>query len=54
MEKHVAQFDPDFKNNADIKWNFTKFIVDRNGTVAARFESTTEPSEIEACIESLL
>ncbi|MBE6353173.1 glutathione peroxidase [Treponema sp.] len=54
MEKHVAQFDPDFKNNADIKWNFTKFVVDRNGTVAARFESTTEPSEIEACIESLL
>jgi glutathione peroxidase len=37
-----------------IKWNFTKFLVDRNGTVVERFEPTTEPKQIEAKIVALL
>lgn len=37
-----------------IKWNFTKFLVDRNGIVVARFEPTTKPSEIASSIEKLL
>ena len=38
MDKHLAKIDPDFKNNPAIKWNFTKFLIDREGKVVARFE----------------
>ena len=40
----------------DIKWNFTKFLVDRNGKVVARFEPSTTPdsSEVTSAIESAL
>lgn len=38
----------------DIKWNFTKFLISRDGDVAARFAPTKEPLEIEAEIENLL
>jgi glutathione peroxidase len=37
-----------------IKWNFTKFLVDRNGNVVARFASQTRPSELKNEIEELL
>ncbi|MDD7796193.1 glutathione peroxidase [Clostridium sp. 'White wine YQ'] len=37
-----------------IKWNFTKFLVNTNGEVINRFESTIEPSDIESYITSLL
>jgi glutathione peroxidase len=37
-----------------IKWNFTKFLVDRNGNVVARFASQTRPSELKSEIEKLL
>lgn len=37
-----------------IKWNFTKFLVDRNGEVIKRFAPTAEPSEIEKDIQKLL
>jgi len=40
----------------DIKWNFTKFLVDRSGKVVARFESPVKPDspEVTAAIEKLL
>jgi len=40
----------------DIKWNFTKFLVDRNGNVVARFESPVKPDspEVTAAIEKFL
>jgi glutathione peroxidase len=40
----------------DIKWNFTKFLVDRNGKVVGRFESPVKPDspEVVAAIEKLL
>jgi glutathione peroxidase len=40
----------------DIKWNFTKFLVDRNGNVVQRFESTVTPDspEVVAAIEKQL
>jgi len=46
--------DPD--HAGAIKWNFTKFLVDRTGKVAARFESPVKPddSEVTAQIEKLL
>jgi glutathione peroxidase len=37
-----------------IKWNFTKFLVDRNGTVIGRFGPTTFPRQLSSRIESLL
>ena len=37
-----------------IKWNFTKFLVDRNGKVVGRFSPTTPPSKIEGDIKKLL
>ncbi len=37
-----------------IKWNFTKFLVDKNGNVIERFAPTTKPEDIEAKIKSLL
>ena len=37
-----------------IKWNFTKFLLDRDGKVVDRFAPTTEPAEIAPAIEKLL
>jgi|UniRef100_C5DAQ3 glutathione peroxidase len=37
-----------------IKWNFTKFLVDRNGNVVARFAPQTRPSELISEMEKLL
>lgn len=37
-----------------IKWNFTKFIVNKEGKVVKRFEPSVTPSEIESYITSLL
>jgi len=37
-----------------IKWNFTKFLVDKEGNVVERFGSSTKPSELEDKIEALL
>ena len=38
----------------EIKWNFTKFLVDREGNVVKRYSPTCEPEKIEKDIESLL
>ena len=38
----------------NIKWNFTKFLVDRNGNVVGRFAPVKAPEAIEAAIEKLL
>ena len=37
-----------------IKWNFTKFLVDRNGEVVDRYAPTTKPEDIRKDIEKLL
>ncbi|THD80781.1 MAG: glutathione peroxidase [Phenylobacterium sp.] len=37
-----------------IKWNFTKFLVDRAGEVVGRFPPTAEPKALEGAIEALL
>ena len=39
---------------SNIKWNFTKFLVDRNGKVVARFAPTVTPEKIESSIKELL
>jgi len=46
--------DPDFAKKPYIKWNFTKFLVDKSGNVVARFEPTTSVEVIEQEIKKLL
>ncbi len=46
--------DPDWAKKPDIKWNFTKFIIDRNGDIVARFEPTADMAKVEECIKTLL
>ncbi|MBC7764847.1 MAG: glutathione peroxidase [Hyphomonadaceae bacterium] len=38
----------------DIKWNFTKFLVDKEGNVVARFSPTVKPQDIDAKIAELI
>jgi len=45
---------PGLLGSKRIKWNFTKFLVDRNGKTVERYAPTTKPGDIEADIEKLL
>lgn len=44
----------DYKSTPDIKWNFTKFLIDRKGNVIDRFEPTKDLSIVEDRIKELL
>ena len=50
----LKKIDKNYKSNPDIKWNFTKFVVNRQGEVVARFEPTADMKDVRACVESLL
>jgi len=54
MKQHLSKIDPNYEKNSDIKWNFTKFVVDKNGNVVARFEPTDDMAVVEKCIKELL
>ena len=54
MSVMLSKIDKDYKNNPDIKWNFTKFVVDREGNVIARFEPTADMKKVEECVKALL
>ncbi len=55
MMKGVAKkMDKDYENNGNVKWNFTKFIIDREGNIAARFEPTAKMEDVCAKVEELL
>jgi glutathione peroxidase len=54
MGAMLSKIDKDYKNNPEIKWNFTKFVVDRSGNVVARFEPTAPMGELRKCVEALL
>jgi glutathione peroxidase len=45
---------PGILGTEGIKWNFTKFLIDRNGNVITRYGSSTKPAEIAKDIEKLL
>ena len=51
---HLQSEKPGIMGSKGIKWNFTKFLVDKNGEVLKRFSSKTTPSEIDKEIESIL
>ncbi len=50
----LKKIDKDYKNNPEIKWNFTKFVVDRQGNVVARFEPTEDMKKVREYIASLI
>ena len=50
----LKKVDKNYKDTPDIKWNFTKFVVDREGNVVARFEPTADMKDVAACVASLL
>ena len=54
LDDMLSKEDADYKQKPDIKWNFTKFLIDKKGNVVARFEPTTAISEIEKQIEELI
>ena len=54
LDKVLSEADPDYASKADIKWNFTKFLIDREGNVVARFEPTTDMAVVVSAIEALL
>ena len=54
MDEMLSRKDQNYASNPDIKWNFTKFLIDRNGRVVARFEPVVKPVDLEAEITALL
>ena len=54
MDRMLSGQDPDYASNPDIKWNFTKFLINKKGRVIARFEPTVDPASIESDIKALL
>ena len=51
---YLKQQAPGLLGSQKIKWNFTKFLVDRQGNVLKRYASTTKPEAIEDDIKKLL
>ena len=51
MDGMMRKKDADYDKNPDIKWNFTKFLVSRDGKVLKRYEPTDKMSDIEADIQ---
>lgn len=54
LAEMLAKEDKDWATKPDIKWNFTKFLINRTGKVVARFEPTADMAEVEAKISELL
>jgi glutathione peroxidase len=52
--KHLTSSKKGFLGSQQIKWNFTKFLVDKNGAVVERYAPTTAPEDIAADIERAL
>lgn len=54
LENAFDKMDANWRNSSDIKWNFTKFVVSRDGIVTARFEPTAPMENVEKEIANLL
>ncbi len=54
LDEILRAANPDYASKSDIKWNFTKFLIDRDGNVVARFEPTADMKRVEKAIEALL
>ena len=54
LYQHLKKAAPGALGTRGIKWNFTKFLINRDGDVVKRFASATTPAQIEKEIERLL
>ena len=54
MSAMLSRIDKDYKNNPEIKWNFTKFLVDRQGNVVSRFEPMEDMKKLDEAVTALL
>ena len=54
LNNMLTEKDPDFAKKPSIKWNFTKFLIDRNGNVVERFEPTESMIVVEDKLKELL
>lgn len=54
LYKYLTQGDGKKEFEGKIKWNFTKFLIDRNGNIVGRFSPDTKPVDIEERIIQLL
>ena len=54
LDEMLTKDDPNYKDKNDIKWNFTKFLVNKVGLVVARFEPTAKIEDIEEKVVELL
>ena len=54
MDQMMSRRDPEYAQKSDIKWNFTKFLVNKDGEVIARFEPTEDMAEVEAQVKAQL
>ena len=52
--KAIEKISTTCKNKGDIKWNFTKFLVDKEGNVIKRYNPTFDPKDIEKDIQELI
>ena len=54
LSQMLKKQDKNYKETSSIKWNFTKFLIDKNGEIAARFEPTASLKKVQAKIEEVL
>ncbi len=54
LEDTLSKKDPNYAKNSDIKWNFTKFLISKDGSEVKRFEPTVTPEELTSEIEDML
>lgn len=54
LSAFLQENSPDFLIDDSIKWNFTKFLVDRKGNVVERFESAVKSMDMEDVIKKQL
>ena len=54
LDKMLSEADSEYKQKTDIKWNFTKFLINKKGQVVARFEPTESIEVIEKAIKEII
>jgi len=54
LYRHLKKAAPGLFGTEGIKWNFTKFLIDRTGNVVDRYAPQTKPEDIAADVEKLL
>lgn len=54
LDKSLREIDENYDKDSNIKWNFTKFLIDKTGNIVKRFEPTASMVELESKIDHLI